>query len=372
MLTDLPLCFDEVGAGDSRIIERSIYMLINGAGKSRGDRALRVRKTPTWRTVVLSTGEHELADERANTGAQVRVLQFRVSGFRRARRRRRRRAARGVRAKLWTRRATLDRIARSDRGLDAVSRAIPKSESAVSRRRTLVPHGAPGRLLRAPRRRGTLGARDARARTGGRTDRPRLVYGHKAATRDNERELARRRSRVRMDRERTANVPVPRFQYVGRPRSADARKRPTYRGRSLSRTRYLLPNELRARLTTHGISSAEVIAAWSDSGFLECDSGKRQSAHAGTGNASRFTPSNATPSVWKRRNLRTRKLARTSTIEREPSSSFATGTVLRARRGGTMPDRGHRGGTGQTRGVARVSYHCPRCPPCPPRFGRGL
>lgn len=80
-LTHLPLCFDEVGAGDARAIDRVIYMLINGSGKSRGDRALNVRKTPKWQTVVLSTGEHELVDDRANTGAQVRVLQFRVSGF---------------------------------------------------------------------------------------------------------------------------------------------------------------------------------------------------------------------------------------------------------------------------------------------------
>lgn len=80
-LSHLPLCFDEVGAGDLKSIDRWIYMLINGSGKSRGDRTLRVRKTFSWRTVVLSTGEHELVDEQANTGAQVRVLQFRVRGF---------------------------------------------------------------------------------------------------------------------------------------------------------------------------------------------------------------------------------------------------------------------------------------------------
>jgi len=80
-LTHLPLAFDEVGAGDVRVIDRSIYMLINGSGKSRGTRALEVRKAAKWCTIVLSTGEHELVDERANTGAQVRVLQFRVAGF---------------------------------------------------------------------------------------------------------------------------------------------------------------------------------------------------------------------------------------------------------------------------------------------------
>jgi hypothetical protein len=80
-LCDLPLCFDEVGAGDRFAIDRTIYMLINGSGKSRADRAITLRKTPVWRTVVLSTGEHELASQTANTGAQVRIIQFRVSGF---------------------------------------------------------------------------------------------------------------------------------------------------------------------------------------------------------------------------------------------------------------------------------------------------
>lgn len=80
-LSDLPLCFDEVGAGDRFAIDRTIYMLINGSGKSRADRAVTLRKTPTWRTIVISTGEHELASQTANTGAQVRIIQFRVSGF---------------------------------------------------------------------------------------------------------------------------------------------------------------------------------------------------------------------------------------------------------------------------------------------------
>ena len=79
-LCDLPLCFDEVGAGDGRV-DQSIYMLVNGQGRSRGDRSLSSRKTATWRTIILSTGEHELATTKANAGAQVRVLQFRVTGF---------------------------------------------------------------------------------------------------------------------------------------------------------------------------------------------------------------------------------------------------------------------------------------------------
>ena len=80
-LNDLPLFFDEVGAGDRTQIERWIYMLINGSGRSRAQRSLSLRKTPSWNTVVGSTGEALIAGDQSNTGAQVRVLQYRTSGF---------------------------------------------------------------------------------------------------------------------------------------------------------------------------------------------------------------------------------------------------------------------------------------------------
>lgn len=80
-LSGLPLCFDEVGAADKTTIERMVYMLINGGGRSRGNKDLQLRETPSWRTILLSTGEHQLAEDDANTGAQVRVLQFSVQGF---------------------------------------------------------------------------------------------------------------------------------------------------------------------------------------------------------------------------------------------------------------------------------------------------
>ncbi len=80
-LSGLPLCFDEVGSSDATAIERMVYMLINGGGRARGQKDLSLRETPTWKTIVLSTGERRLADEDAATGAQVRVLQFHVSDF---------------------------------------------------------------------------------------------------------------------------------------------------------------------------------------------------------------------------------------------------------------------------------------------------
>jgi hypothetical protein len=81
VLTDLPQCYDEVGSSDPAQIERMVYMLVNGGGKARGQRDLSLRETPSWRTVVLSTGERELADQSAATGAQIRVVQLPVVGF---------------------------------------------------------------------------------------------------------------------------------------------------------------------------------------------------------------------------------------------------------------------------------------------------
>lgn len=80
-LNDLPQFYDEIGGGDAQAAERMVYTLINGGGKTRATRDLTVRETVAWRTVVLSTGERELADESAATGAQVRVVQLPVEGF---------------------------------------------------------------------------------------------------------------------------------------------------------------------------------------------------------------------------------------------------------------------------------------------------
>lgn len=81
VLCDLPLCFDEVSAAERVQIDRMIYMLINGGGKSRSQRDLTIRETKSWRTIVLSTGERGLAEESSATGAQVRVIQLPVQGI---------------------------------------------------------------------------------------------------------------------------------------------------------------------------------------------------------------------------------------------------------------------------------------------------
>jgi hypothetical protein len=80
-LCDLPFCVDEAGVVDAKEREKAVYMLIDGTGRTRGARGGGLRDTASWRTIVLSTGEHGLVDEDANTGAQVRVMQFHVAGF---------------------------------------------------------------------------------------------------------------------------------------------------------------------------------------------------------------------------------------------------------------------------------------------------
>lgn len=80
-LCDLPFCIDEAGVVDPVARERAVYMLIDGTGRTRGSKLGGLRDTPSWRTIVISTGERGLVDESANTGAQVRILQFEVDGF---------------------------------------------------------------------------------------------------------------------------------------------------------------------------------------------------------------------------------------------------------------------------------------------------
>ena len=81
ILSDLPFCVDESGVADPRILTNAIYMLINGVGRARGKKTGGLRDMLSWRTVVVSTGERKLVSDRANTGAQTRVLQGWVDGL---------------------------------------------------------------------------------------------------------------------------------------------------------------------------------------------------------------------------------------------------------------------------------------------------
>ena len=81
MLCDVPLCYDEVGGADPVQLERLVYSIINGTGKTRGQRDATLRRTTRWQTIMLSTGEKSVVDETAATGAQVRMIELHVDGF---------------------------------------------------------------------------------------------------------------------------------------------------------------------------------------------------------------------------------------------------------------------------------------------------
>lgn len=80
-LKDLPQCYDEVGGGEPVALERLAYSIVNGTGRTRGQRDATMRPTTAWKTVMLSTGEKGLVDETSATGAQVRVIELHVDGF---------------------------------------------------------------------------------------------------------------------------------------------------------------------------------------------------------------------------------------------------------------------------------------------------
>lgn len=82
-LTDLPLPIDEAGvASDPRVRERIVYTLMNGGGRMLARRdSSGLREMRQWHCIVMSTGEALLAPEDSATGAQTRVLQYRMAGF---------------------------------------------------------------------------------------------------------------------------------------------------------------------------------------------------------------------------------------------------------------------------------------------------
>lgn len=80
-LNDLPQLYDEVGGGDIEQLQRAVYMLVNGEARQRASKELRMQATRGWRTVVISTGEPELATEQDATGVQARVINVPIQGF---------------------------------------------------------------------------------------------------------------------------------------------------------------------------------------------------------------------------------------------------------------------------------------------------
>ena len=75
---DLPLGLNERQlAGDKQdSVEQTVYMLSEGASKVRGTKGGGLQKIKQWRTIVIATGEVELAGSSSQTGVSTRVLEI--------------------------------------------------------------------------------------------------------------------------------------------------------------------------------------------------------------------------------------------------------------------------------------------------------
>lgn len=72
---DAPLLLDELAQLDPRAAGEVAYMLANGAGKARAQRAGGMRDTARWRVLFLSAGEVGLAQHMAEAGKQSKAGQ---------------------------------------------------------------------------------------------------------------------------------------------------------------------------------------------------------------------------------------------------------------------------------------------------------
>ncbi len=72
---DATLILDELAQIDPRQAGDAAYLLANGSGKSRANRAGDARAAARWRTLILSAGEIGLAQHMAEVGKQVRAGQ---------------------------------------------------------------------------------------------------------------------------------------------------------------------------------------------------------------------------------------------------------------------------------------------------------
>lgn len=74
---DLPLGIDERQLAGNRQegLERIVYMLANGTGRSRGSKDGGLQELHTWRSVILATGEEPISRATSQTGVSTRVLE---------------------------------------------------------------------------------------------------------------------------------------------------------------------------------------------------------------------------------------------------------------------------------------------------------
>jgi len=75
LLNGLPAFVNERQAGD-KALEKMIYMVAEGQGRTRGAKAGGLRKMTSWETILLTNGEEPLVGATAPEGARTRTLEF--------------------------------------------------------------------------------------------------------------------------------------------------------------------------------------------------------------------------------------------------------------------------------------------------------
>jgi len=83
VVQSLPLILDDtkkVAVRDQALIGQTIYMVASGRGKGRGS-IHGLARTPTWRTILLSSGESPIASYSHDGGSRLRVLEVRGVPF---------------------------------------------------------------------------------------------------------------------------------------------------------------------------------------------------------------------------------------------------------------------------------------------------
>ena len=76
-VNSLPLCLDELQIqADRRDFDKTIYMLSEGVGRSRGAKTGGLQKLTTWKNCILTTGEMPISNGSSGGGAVNRIVEI--------------------------------------------------------------------------------------------------------------------------------------------------------------------------------------------------------------------------------------------------------------------------------------------------------
>lgn len=76
-VNSLPLILDELQiVKDRKEFDKDIYMLSEGAGRTRGNKTGGLDKTPTWANCILTSGEMPITGSNSGGGAVNRILEI--------------------------------------------------------------------------------------------------------------------------------------------------------------------------------------------------------------------------------------------------------------------------------------------------------